>query len=239
MRTTRSGRLGIGSRPDLNTSATTTRTGGTVTEHRTGTREEWLAERLELLAAEKELTRRSDELAQRRQQTAVGADRQGVPLPDRRRHPHAGGAVRRSQPAAHLSRHVRTPVRGRKPVVLGDRRRLRWFGRPPDQPRRVVLCGVAGSVREAPALPAAYGWRFPWASSFGSDFNFDFHVSHTQAEWQAGTVQYERGIDSLWGMYQWLDRAPLGRNESFGWWRRHDEYHHQPNQPATKDHDHE
>ena len=37
---------------------------------------------------------------------------------------------------------------------------------------------------------------------------------------------YTRGIDVLWGMYQWLDRAPLGRNEDDGgfWWRRHDEY---------------
>jgi predicted dithiol-disulfide oxidoreductase (DUF899 family) len=25
-------------------------------------------------------------------------------------------------------------------------------------------------------------------------------------------------------MYQWLDRAPKGRNESGIWWRRHDEY---------------
>src|SRR5919204_520598 len=39
-----------------------------MTKHRTGTREEWLAERLELLTAEKELTRRSDELARRRQE---------------------------------------------------------------------------------------------------------------------------------------------------------------------------
>jgi len=28
----------------------------------------------------------------------------------------------------------------------------------------------------------------------------------------------------LWGMYQWLDRAPLGRNENNYWIRRHDEY---------------
>jgi predicted dithiol-disulfide oxidoreductase (DUF899 family) len=35
---------------------------------------------------------------------------------------------------------------------------------------------------------------------------------------------YARGLDALWGMYQWLDRAPLGRNESGVWWRRHDEY---------------
>jgi predicted dithiol-disulfide oxidoreductase (DUF899 family) len=35
---------------------------------------------------------------------------------------------------------------------------------------------------------------------------------------------YSRGLDGLWGMYQWLDRAPLGRNETRAWWRRHDEY---------------
>jgi predicted dithiol-disulfide oxidoreductase (DUF899 family) len=35
---------------------------------------------------------------------------------------------------------------------------------------------------------------------------------------------YARGLDGLWGIYQWLDRAPLGRNESGLWMRRHDEY---------------
>lgn len=35
---------------------------------------------------------------------------------------------------------------------------------------------------------------------------------------------YSRGVDGLWNMYQWLDRAPLGRNEQGAWWRRHDEY---------------
>ena len=35
---------------------------------------------------------------------------------------------------------------------------------------------------------------------------------------------YARGLDGLWGMYQWLDRAPKGRNEAGPWWRRHDEY---------------
>jgi predicted dithiol-disulfide oxidoreductase (DUF899 family) len=44
-----------------------------------------------------------------------------------------------------------------------------------------------------------------------------------------GTVYYSystyaRGLDGLWGMYQWLDRAPKGRNEPGVWWRRHDEY---------------
>jgi predicted dithiol-disulfide oxidoreductase (DUF899 family) len=36
---------------------------------------------------------------------------------------------------------------------------------------------------------------------------------------------YSRGVDAIWGMYAWLDRAPLGRNEESGvWWRHHDRY---------------
>jgi predicted dithiol-disulfide oxidoreductase (DUF899 family) len=35
---------------------------------------------------------------------------------------------------------------------------------------------------------------------------------------------YARGLDGLWGMYQWLDRAPKGRNETGMWWRHHDQY---------------
>jgi predicted dithiol-disulfide oxidoreductase (DUF899 family) len=39
-----------------------------------------------------------------------------------------------------------------------------------------------------------------------------------------GMSAYARGLDALWGAYQWLDRTPLGRNEPGIWWRRHDEY---------------
>src|SRR5688500_18808509 len=35
---------------------------------------------------------------------------------------------------------------------------------------------------------------------------------------------YARGLDALWGMYPWLDRAPRGRNETGMWWRHHDRY---------------
>ena len=51
----------------------------------------------------------------------------------------------------------------------------------------------------------------------------DGHIYHTYST-------YARGLDGLWGMYQWLDRAPKGRNEDDlyetegMWWRRHDEY---------------
>jgi predicted dithiol-disulfide oxidoreductase (DUF899 family) len=126
------------------------------------------------------------------------------------------------------------------------------------------------------------GWTFPWASSFGSDFNYDFDASSTEEEQRSGTIEYNyaamdvrpileaddqgtvgefaarcgtdaatylrespgmsafaleegavyhtysayaRGVDGLWGMYQWLDRAPKGRNETgAAWFRRRDEY---------------
>jgi predicted dithiol-disulfide oxidoreductase (DUF899 family) len=44
---------------------------------------------------------------------------------------------------------------------------------------------------------------------------------------------YARGLDAMWGMYQWLDRAPLGRNETGIWWRRSDEYGQLPQAAAS------
>jgi len=58
-------------------------------------------------------------------------------------------------------------------------------------------------------------WRErPGMSAFALE---DGAVYHTYSA-------YARGLDGLWGMYQWLDRAPKGRNEAGLWWRRHDEY---------------
>jgi predicted dithiol-disulfide oxidoreductase (DUF899 family) len=54
----------------------------------------------------------------------------------------------------------------------------------------------------------------PGMSTFVLDGGSVFHAYST----------YARGLDGLWGMYQWLDRAPRGRNEKDMWWRRHDEY---------------
>jgi predicted dithiol-disulfide oxidoreductase (DUF899 family) len=66
-------------------------------------------------------------------------------------------------------------------------------------------CGtdVPTFMREAPGL-----------SAFALE---DGVVYHTYSA-------YARGLDGLWGMYQWLDRAPKGRNETGVWWRRNDEY---------------
>ncbi len=61
---------------------------------------------------------------------------------------------------------------------------------------------------------ATYVRDRPGMSSFVRESGVIYHTYST----------YARGLDGLWGMYQWLDRAPLGRNETGVWWRRHDEY---------------
>jgi predicted dithiol-disulfide oxidoreductase (DUF899 family) len=152
----------------------------------------------------------------------------------------------------------------------------------------VMLSAVSRApIAKLQAYKKRMGWTFPWASSLGGDFNFDFNVSLSEKQQLEGTVNYNyrreeawtlrgiddaltkggegpvaelasttgtdvaaytrerpgvsafvledgvvyhsystyaRGLDGLWGMYQWLDRAPKGRNEAGIWWRRHDEY---------------
>ncbi len=61
---------------------------------------------------------------------------------------------------------------------------------------------------------ATYTRERPGMSAFVLEDGVVYHAYST----------YARGLDGLWGMYQWLDRAPKGRNETGVWWRRHDEY---------------
>jgi len=253
-------------------------------QHQIVSREEWLAARLGLLREEKELTRRGDELARKRQELPwVRVDR-AYPFET-----DEGGAS-----LADL-------FRGRSQLLVYHF----MFG--PDYQAGCPSCSAIAdgfngfavhlanhdvmlwAVSRAPlAKLQAYrrrmGWTFPWASSVGGDFNFDFNVSFTEEQERAGRVEYNyrreavfawrpgqegggagaeaqfaamcgtdaatyhrdrpglsafaleggavyhtysayaRGLDGLWGMYQWLDRAPRGRNETGVWWRRHDEY---------------
>jgi len=252
-----------------------------MTEHATGTREDWLEARLELLEAEKELTRRSDELARKRQELPwVRIDK------DYRFETDEGGAS-----LADL-------FRGRSQLLVYHF----MFG--PDFTAGCPACSAIAdgfdgfvvhlehhdvemtAISRAPldklqAYKRRMGWTFPWASSLGSDFNFDFDVSSTEEQQREGAVEYNyramdvrpvleagehgpvaefaamcgtdapaylreapgmsafaledgvvyhtysayaRGADVLWGMYQWLDRAPKGRNETGPWFRRRDEY---------------
>jgi predicted dithiol-disulfide oxidoreductase (DUF899 family) len=249
-------------------------------EHKTGTREQWLAERLELLEAEKELTRRSDQLVRKRQELPwVRIDKEYTFETD------------------DGSASLADLFGGRSQMLMYHF----MFG--PEYTAGCPACsaiadgfnGVAvhlenhdvamWAVSRAPleklqAYKQRMGWSFAWASSYGSDFNYDFNVSVTEEQQRAGNVEYNyrsfdpkaifdspspgvtqfaamtgtdpatytrespgmsafalddgvvyhtysafaRGVDALWGMYQWLDRAPLGRNETSLWFRRHDEY---------------
>ena len=261
-----------------------------MTDHKTGTREEWLAARLELLEAEKELTRRSDELARRRQELPwVRIDKEY--------------RFETDEGSASLS----DLFRGRSQLLVYHF----MFG--PDYTAGCATCSTIAdgfngfgvhlanhdvtlsAVSRAPlaklqAYKQRMGWTFPWASSSGSDYNRDFSVSFTEQQQREGGIEYNyhreppwtasgigdaltkrgedpvaenaamtgtdvatytrerpgmsafvledgvvyhtyssyaRGLDSLWGMYPWLDRAPRGRNETGIWWRRHDEYANQ------------
>lgn len=61
---------------------------------------------------------------------------------------------------------------------------------------------------------ATYTQEAPGMSAFAMQDGILYHTYSS----------YARGLDGLWGVYQWLDRAPLGRNETGFWMRRHDEY---------------
>jgi predicted dithiol-disulfide oxidoreductase (DUF899 family) len=91
-------------------------------------------------------------------------------------------------------------------------------GRQTGQWRDGSESGGEGPVAEMAARcgtdAATYIRERPGMSAFALE---DGVVYHTYSA-------YARGLDALWGMYQWLDRAPKGRNETGVWWRRHDEY---------------
>jgi predicted dithiol-disulfide oxidoreductase (DUF899 family) len=71
--------------------------------------------------------------------------------------------------------------------------------------RLAATCGTNGPT---------YSLDRPGMSAFALEDGAVYHTYST----------YGRGVDAVWGMYPWLDRAPLGRNETGIWWRRHDEY---------------
>jgi predicted dithiol-disulfide oxidoreductase (DUF899 family) len=245
----------------------------------TGTREEWLEARVNLLEAEKALTRQSDEVAQRRQELPW------VRIEKQYRFQTDGGSA-----------SLIDLFEGRSQLLVYHF----MFG--PDYKAGCPSCSAIAdgfngivvhlanhdvtlsAVSRAPleklqTYKKRMGWTFPWASSHGSDFNFDFSVGFTPEQQREGIEYnfrrarplapdavvegpvaaiaaaagvdvatftrerpglstfvledgvvyhtysaYSRGVDGIWGMYQWLDRAPKGRNETGVWWRRRDEY---------------
>jgi predicted dithiol-disulfide oxidoreductase (DUF899 family) len=74
--------------------------------------------------------------------------------------------------------------------------------------------GVGAFAAMAGTDAATYTRERPGMSAFALENGVVYHTYST----------YARGLDGLWGMYQWLDRAPKGRNETGLWWRHHDRY---------------
>ncbi|EEA00128.1 protein of unknown function DUF899 thioredoxin family protein [Burkholderia sp. H160] len=73
---------------------------------------------------------------------------------------------------------------------------------------------VSQSAASCGTDAATYSRDRPGMSAFVLEDGVVYHTYST----------YARGVDGLWGMNQWLDRAPKGRNQTGIWWRRHDEY---------------
>ncbi|HVT06426.1 MAG TPA: DUF899 domain-containing protein [Polyangia bacterium] len=92
-------------------------------------------------------------------------------------------------------------------VEYNYRRESAWLLRDSEGP-------VAQMAAMSGTDAATYLRERPGVSAFVLDSGAVYHTYSA----------YARGLDGLWGMYQWLDRAPLGRNETGVWWRRHDEY---------------
>jgi predicted dithiol-disulfide oxidoreductase (DUF899 family) len=252
-----------------------------MTDHKIGTREEWLTARLELLEAEKALTRRGDELTQRRQELPwVRIDKEYRFETDEGTASLADLFRGRSQLLIYhfmFGPDYKAGCPSCSAIADGFNGSAVHLAN-----HDVTLCAVSRApLAKLQAYKRRMGWTFPWASSSDSDFNYEFQASVTKEEWESGAAEYnfrvadfrllkggednpfiaaltssvgtdwatyrsegpgvsafvlkdgevyhtysayERGIDGIWGMYQLLDRAPLGRNESGMWWRRHDEY---------------
>jgi predicted dithiol-disulfide oxidoreductase (DUF899 family) len=145
-----------------------------MTDHKVGTREEWLAARVALLAREKELTRRSDELARERRELPW------VPVEKVYRF----GTDEGSKTLAEL-------FDGRSQLLVYHL----MYG-PDDEAACpgcsfyadhldgslvhlhhhdvTLLCASRAPLEKLDAYKRRMGWRFPWVSSFGTDFNLDF-----------------------------------------------------------------
>ena len=255
----------------------------TTAQHPIATHEEWLTARLKLLADEKELTRRSDELARRRQELPwVRIDKDYRFQTDEGKASLADLFRGNSQLLVYHFMFGPDYAAG-CPSCTSIADGFNGFAIHLAH-HDVTLCAVSRApIEKLQAYKRRMSWTFPWASSFGSDFNLDFQAGCTEEQQQSGSIEYNfraedtrptlaaaqqtwateiaggcgtdwptyrretpgvsafvldggavyhtysaysRGLDGLWGMYQWLDRAPRGRNEEEAglWWRRRDEY---------------
>jgi predicted dithiol-disulfide oxidoreductase (DUF899 family) len=168
-------------------------------KHRIGTRQEWLAERLELLEAEKELTRRSDELAERRRalpwvrvdkKYRFATDEGSALLPDLFRgrtqllvyHFMFGPDYKAGCPSCSSIADGFNGIQ----IHLANHDVMLW----------AVSRAPLSRLQE---YKRRLGWTFPWASSFGNEFNFDYSVGFSPDEQlQDGGIEYNYRRESAW-----------------------------------------
>ena len=189
--------------------------------------EEWLVARKALLDHEKELTKRSDR---------VNAERRRLPMVRIEKDYVFGGADGK-QGLADLFGDSRQLIvyhfmfdpewedgcQGCTGYVnaLGDLSMLN------ERDTSFALISRA-PLAKLEAYKARKDWSLPWYSSFGSDFNYDFHVTLEGGEAQGLSVffradgavfhtysTYARGVERLTDSYSLLDTTPYGRQEDF------------------------
>src|SRR5216117_1424827 len=166
-----------------------------MTKHVTGTRKEWLAARLELLQAEKELTRRSDELAWRRQELPwVRIDKEYRFETDEGSASLADLFRGRSQLLVYHFMFGPDYTAGCLAIADGFNGIVAHLAN-----HDVMLWAVSRApLAKLQAYKKRLGWTFPWASSFGSDFNFDFSVQLTEEQQRKGGVEYNYEREEAW-----------------------------------------
>jgi len=153
-----------------------------MTEHKTGTREEWLVARNALLEREKELTHRSDQLARERRELPW------VPIDKEYRFETDEGTKTleelfdgRSQLLVYHFMFGPEYTAGCPTCSSGADT---FDGAVQHLNARDVtfLCISRAPLERLQAYKQRMGWTFPWVSSAGTDFNFDFDVSHTEEQ---------------------------------------------------------
>src|SRR5260370_28216195 len=149
-----------------------------MTDHKTGTRKEWLAARLELLEAEKALTRRSDELARRRQELPwVRIDKEYRFETDEGQASLADLFRGRSQLLLYhfmFGPDYTAGCPSCSAIADGFNGSVVHLAH-----HDVTLCAVSRApLAKIQAYKRRMRWSFPFASSFCRDFNYDFHAGH-------------------------------------------------------------
>ena len=166
-----------------------------LSDHPTGTREEWLSARVELLADEKEHTRRGDELARQRQELPwVPVDREYTFDTDEGTASLADLFRGRSQLIVYhfmLGPEYKAGCPSCSAIADGFDGFVVHLAN-----HDVTLMAVSHApLTKIQPYKRRMGWTFPWASSVGGEFNFDFNVSFTEAQQREGKIEYnyERG----------------------------------------------